>query len=79
MTVLINPVKLGNANKYANLKRLLDEWQSRAIVLLDANRDLKTARVELAAMQSAADKAQADYDRVVYNLLSLLADDVIAT
>jgi len=73
------PTLINRISKKELQKRLLDEWQSRAIVLLDANRDLKTARVELAAMQSAADKAQADYDRVVYNLLSLLADDVIAT
>ena len=73
------PKLINRISKKELQKRLLDEWQSRAIVLLDANRDLKTARVELAAMQSAADKAQADYDRVVYNLLSLLADDVIAT
>ena len=73
------PTLINRISKKELQKRLLDERQSRAIVLLDANRDLKTARVELAAMQSAADKAQADYDRVVYNLLSLLADDVIAT
>jgi len=73
------PTLINRISKKELQKRLLDEWQSRAIVLLDANRDLKTARVELAAMQSAADKAQADYDRVVYNLLTLLADDVIAT